>query len=50
VAVGNYISQAIIFAPPGGIVAIRKLFKKSASKSKKASTKKPGKIAVKKVA
>jgi RNA polymerase-binding transcription factor DksA len=41
VAVGNYFGQAIIFAPPGGIVAIRKLFKKSPAKSKKAIAKKP---------
>jgi len=40
--------QAITFAPPGGIVAIRKLFKKSAKKSKKPSIKKPAKSAVKK--
>ncbi len=40
VAVGNYIGQAIIFAPSGGIVAIRKLFKKSSVKGKKAIAKK----------
>ena len=40
--------QAITFAPPGGIVAISKLFKKTAKKSKKSSVKKPAKSAVKK--
>lgn len=39
-AVGNYIGQAIIFATSGGIVAIRKLFKKSPVKGKKAIAKK----------
>jgi RNA polymerase-binding transcription factor DksA len=48
VAVGNYFGQAITFAPPGGIVAIRKLFKKSAKKSSKSSVKKPAKSTAKK--
>jgi DnaK suppressor protein len=43
VAVGNYFGQAIIFPPLGGIVAIRKLFKKSTSKKVKSSTKKSAK-------
>ena len=47
-AVGNYFGQAITFAPPGGIVAIRKLFKKSAKKSSKSSAKKPAKSTAKK--
>ena len=49
-AVGNYLGQAITFAPSGGNVAIRKLFKKSAKKSTKTSAKKTVKAAAKKVA
>jgi DnaK suppressor protein len=48
VAVGNYFGQAITFAPPGGNVAISKLFKKSAKKSSKSSAKKPAKPTAKK--
>ena len=47
-AVGNYFGQAITFAPPGGNVAISKLFKKSAKKSSKSSAKKPAKPTAKK--
>jgi RNA polymerase-binding transcription factor DksA len=50
VAVGNYFSQAITFAPSGGNVAIKKLFKKSSKKSTKTSAKKPVKVAAKKAA
>jgi RNA polymerase-binding transcription factor DksA len=50
VAVGNYFTQAIIFAPPGGIVAISKLFKKSATKGTKSGMKKKAKSSVRKVA
>jgi RNA polymerase-binding transcription factor DksA len=50
VAVGNYFSQAITFAPSGGNVAIKKLFKKSSKKSAKTSAKKPVKVAAKKAA
>ena len=49
-AVGNYFSQAITFAPSGGNVAIKKLFKKSSKKSAKTSAKKPVKVAAKKAA
>ena len=49
-AVGNYFSQAITFAPSGGNVAIKKLFKKSSKKSTKTSAKKPVKVAAKKAA
>ena len=48
VAVGKYFGQAIIFAPSGGIVAIRKLFKKSASKKAKTSSKYSSKSSSKK--
>jgi len=50
VAVGKYFGQAIIFAPSGGIVAIRKLFKKSGSKKPKTSSAKSGNSSAKKSA
>jgi RNA polymerase-binding transcription factor DksA len=50
VAVGKYFDQAIIFAPSGGIVAIRKLFKKSGSKKPITSSTRSGKSSAKKSA